>query len=150
MMVADGLVVTMSIVVHDLNIMESTSSEDEEVSSGEEYVGRKGKRKRTTISKKPAPKPPNAFILYSLDNRPRIAEENKDLSNSEISRLLGLAWRKSHPDEKKRYKKKAEEMKEQQINENKRNEAAEHLAPLYLALYEANVGLNTLCGINQQ
>ncbi len=66
----------------------------------------------TSTAATPKAKTPNAFILFSLEKRHTIAEQNKDISNAEISRLLGVAWRKLHPDEKRKYKEQAKEAKE--------------------------------------
>eukprot|EP00026_Physarum_polycephalum_P018044 Phypoly_transcript_19479.p1 GENE.Phypoly_transcript_19479~~Phypoly_transcript_19479.p1 ORF type:complete len:161 (+),score=28.68 Phypoly_transcript_19479:46-528(+) len=138
----------MSIRVDDFNIGESSPEEEDTSSSEQEQEGRRRRgRPIRKGKKKAAPKPPNPFILFSLENRQRIADENKDVSNAEISRLLGVAWRKLHPDEKKKYKKKAAEAKESQ-QEPRQN--IEYLAPLYFALYEANIGLNTLSGLTFQ
>lgn len=98
----------MAIVVdRDLVIVERespySSSEEEEEEDYESPPERRSKRRRTTRKQTSTapPKPPNAFILYSLETRPKLAEENKELSNAEISRLLGTSWRKLHPNEKK-------------------------------------------------
>lgn len=147
----------MSVVVDGFFIAESASP-----IFVDEGSTKKRKRGRPRKNPSPLPKPPNPFILYSLETRAKLAGENKDLSNTEISRMLGTSWRRLHPDEKKKYKKQAAEMREQQEQSNNNEDSGddnknntntnsiEHLAPLYMALYEANIGLNSLVGADHQ
>jgi hypothetical protein len=60
--------------------------------------------------------------------------------------IKGVAWRKLHPDEKRKYKAKAAALKEEAKHKQVEEKSVAELAPLYMALYEANIGLNTLSG----
>eukprot|EP01113_Clastostelium_recurvatum_P035203 TRINITY_DN4875_c0_g1_i1.p1 TRINITY_DN4875_c0_g1~~TRINITY_DN4875_c0_g1_i1.p1 ORF type:complete len:244 (+),score=85.96 TRINITY_DN4875_c0_g1_i1:44-733(+) len=98
----------------------SAGSDSEEQDSDEEYT--ESRTAKPTPAPAPAPvstpstssntpsttakrpKPPNAFILFSLNRRPQLLAANPSLSNAEVSRLLGTEWRSLHPEEKLRYK----------------------------------------------
>jgi hypothetical protein len=57
-------------------------------------------------------RPPNAFILYSQNMRSKVRQENPNLSNTEISRLLGKMWKEVPNEIKIQYKQKAAAMQE--------------------------------------
>eukprot|EP01113_Clastostelium_recurvatum_P035204 TRINITY_DN4875_c0_g1_i2.p1 TRINITY_DN4875_c0_g1~~TRINITY_DN4875_c0_g1_i2.p1 ORF type:complete len:242 (+),score=73.09 TRINITY_DN4875_c0_g1_i2:44-727(+) len=96
----------------------SAGSDSEEQDSDEEYTESRTAKPApapapvptpSTSSNTPSttakrPKPPNAFILFSLNRRPQLLAANPSLSNAEVSRLLGTEWRSLHPEEKLRYK----------------------------------------------
>lgn len=126
---------------------EDTGSEEDSSSPSPSSSKRRSPSK--SIQKATRPKPPNPFILFSLENRQKIAEENKDISNSEISRLLGIAWRKLHPDEKRKYKARAKEVKDAFHDPNYvfntgKNGADVNLYSLFCSLRDANIALSTL------
>lgn len=120
---------------------------------------------KNKLDKSSKPKPLNPFMLYSLDQRPILQQENKDLSTTEISKMLGDNWRKLHPDMKKVYKKRAQEKKDEMLKESNNNsqkddtnnnnnnnvtdsiEDDDHLTKLYHALVTANNALNTFVGL---
>ena len=55
-----------------------------------------------------APKRPlSAFFLFSQDERPEIKKKNPSLSVGDISKEIGLRWKKTSDDVKKRYEQKA-------------------------------------------
>ena len=55
------------------------------------------------------PRPPNAFMLYGKKNRRRIAQDNPNLTNKQISKILGDNWRKMGADDKDVYHRLANE-----------------------------------------
>jgi len=58
-------------------------------------------------------RPPNSFMLWAQTNRPILSAENSSLTNSKISTLLGQQWKTLSNDEKKSYKDKAEQVKQE-------------------------------------
>lgn len=52
-------------------------------------------------------RPPNAFMLYGMDNRKSLSEANESLSNTNISKLLGKQWKALPQEEKVRYRQEA-------------------------------------------
>ncbi|RHZ85842.1 hypothetical protein Glove_59g103 [Diversispora epigaea] len=57
------------------------------------------------------PRPRNSFIIYCEENAPKIKSQYNDLSNIEISQLLGVKWRNLAPKQKKNYKEKVDKVK---------------------------------------
>ncbi|XP_053207957.1 sex-determining region Y protein-like [Panonychus citri] len=55
------------------------------------------------------PRPPNAFMLYGKKNRRQIAQDNPNLTNKQISKILGDNWRKMGADDKEVYHQLANE-----------------------------------------
>lgn len=56
-----------------------------------------------------APKrPPSAFLKYSQKRRAMVKEANPDMSNTDVSRLLGEMWRNAMPAERAPYKEQEE------------------------------------------
>lgn len=85
---------------------------------------------------------PSAFLLFSIKKRKELKEQNPDLKNTEISRMLGEEWRKTseqekHPfiqqeeSERELYKlrmaewKKEKEVKDKAVELEKKQKAAE-------------------------
>lgn len=57
-----------------------------------------------------APKRPmSAFLKYSKTRRAQVKKENPDMSNTDVSRLLGEMWRNASPGELAPYKKQEEQ-----------------------------------------
>lgn len=52
-------------------------------------------------------RPPNAYILYCLENRTSLRIQNPDLPNIEISKMLGDNWRALDESQRRPYKEKA-------------------------------------------
>ncbi|KAG7525251.1 hypothetical protein JOB18_024346 [Solea senegalensis] len=79
------------------------------------------KRQRQQVNKQPyIKKPPNAFMLFLKEQRPKVVAELRITNNAEINTELGLWWRSMSQLEKDRYFDAAEEMKrfhEQQFPE---------------------------------
>lgn len=46
----------------------------------------------------------SAFLKYSMSRRSTVKNENPDMNNTDISRLLGEMWRNASEDEKKPYR----------------------------------------------
>jgi hypothetical protein len=62
---------------------------------------------------KKATRPPNCFMIFSQENRTFVQAEFPNMSNSEVSKLLGERWRQLHPNKKKIYREKAETLKQE-------------------------------------
>ena len=60
-----------------------------------------------------ARRPPNAFILYSQENRSKVQQDNPTCSNTEVSRLLGKMWKEIPNNSKLAYKQKAQLLQEE-------------------------------------
>ncbi|KAL4821103.1 hypothetical protein BDW67DRAFT_180649 [Aspergillus spinulosporus] len=92
---------------------------------------------------KPAkiPRPPNAFILYRQHHYPKVKEARPDLSNNEISVIIGKKWRAEPEEAKLHFKSLAEEFKRKHAEEypdyqytprkpsEKKRRAASRIAP---------------------
>lgn len=57
-------------------------------------------------------RPPNAFLLYCIENRGKVREENPDKPNIEATRLLGYMWKMLPDEERLPYKIRAKEQQE--------------------------------------
>jgi len=55
------------------------------------------------------PRPPNAFMLFGQQHRRDIARQFPDLTNKQISKILGNEWRNMRPDDKSFYHRLADE-----------------------------------------
>ena len=53
----------------------------------------------------------NCFLLYCQAKRNKVKQENQHLSNSDITSLLGKAWRETSETEKQKYKQEANEQR---------------------------------------
>ena len=67
---------------------------------------KKTKKKTTTKKRK------SGFILFSMENRGKLKQENPNLKFTEISKLLGKNWKSLSDEEKEEYNKKAREEKQ--------------------------------------
>merc|ERR1711934_578928 len=59
----------------------------------------------------------SAYIFFCNDIRARITEENKDLKMTELSKLMGLEWKKLDDEGKQKYKEMAKKDKERYAKE---------------------------------
>lgn len=78
------------------------------------YIIRPNKKQKTTkqtLNKHP-PRPPNAFILYRKNQQARILQQNANLCNNDVSRIIGTMWNGESPAVKQRFHLLAQEMKE--------------------------------------
>nr|QKY89074.1 mating type protein 1-2-1 [Calonectria pauciramosa] len=64
------------------------------------------------------PRPPNAYILYRKDRHQMLKQLNPEITNSEISMVLGRAWNMETPETRKKYKLKADEIKAELIKKH--------------------------------
>ena len=64
---------------------------------------------RTNQKKVKIPRPANAFMIFGRDRRKILAEQYSNLSNKEVSKILGEEWRMMDKDSKDRYLKMADE-----------------------------------------
>ncbi|KAF9872191.1 HMG box protein [Colletotrichum karsti] len=64
------------------------------------------------VCKIKVPRPPNAYILYRKDHHARVKQTNTQLSNNEISKILGKAWNHESPAVRQRYTELAKMHKE--------------------------------------
>jgi hypothetical protein len=97
-------------------ISKKRSREDEEVPSTNDAAS-SGKRRKQQKDKKKPLRSPNAFMLFSADQRGELLKQHRELSNSEISKLLGQKWRTLHPDKKKIYRDQADALKAKALAE---------------------------------
>ncbi|KAL4940097.1 hypothetical protein BDV06DRAFT_197379 [Aspergillus oleicola] len=75
-------------------------------------------KSRPSMKSTKIPRPPNAFILYRQHRHPRIKEAYPDLSNNEISVILGKQWRGEPEETKLHFKNLAEEFKKKHAEEH--------------------------------
>eukprot|EP00741_Cyanophora_paradoxa_P008216 tig00000025_g7951.t1 len=61
---------------------------------------------------KQPPRPVNSFLIFSNQFRKKLQEENKEMTNAQISRLLGEKWRSLSRDVKARYEEVARAVRE--------------------------------------
>ncbi|PWY79413.1 mating-type HMG-box protein MAT1-2 [Aspergillus sclerotioniger CBS 115572] len=71
------------------------------------------KHERSSVPVKAAkvPRPPNAFILYRQHHHPKLKEAHPNLSNNEISVILGKQWKAESEDIRVEFKALADELK---------------------------------------
>ncbi|TPX44588.1 hypothetical protein SeMB42_g01541 [Synchytrium endobioticum] len=76
-------------------------------------ASRKGDGKKVKKAKDPhAPKKAlTAFMLFSKEYRPKIKEENPDVTFGDVGKLLGAAWNKLSDKEKEPFKAKEKDEK---------------------------------------
>ncbi|KAH0795545.1 HMG box family protein [Histomonas meleagridis] len=54
-------------------------------------------------------RPPNAFLLYCIENRAKIREQNPEVPNTEASKILANQWKLMNEESRLPYKTKAKE-----------------------------------------
>lgn len=57
-------------------------------------------------------RPPNAFLLYCIENRGKVREEHPDKPNIEVTRLLGDMWKMLSDEERLPFKIRAKEQQD--------------------------------------
>ncbi|KYR01612.1 HMG1/2 box-containing protein [Tieghemostelium lacteum] len=58
-------------------------------------------------------KPPNAFLVFSNSRRPELIKSNPNSTMQFISTKLGQEWKELHPEEKEKFNKMAQKIKEE-------------------------------------
>jgi len=76
---------------------------------------RKSKKDKKQKRAKPGPavkRPPSAYILYTMAERPNYVEANPGAKATEVMKALGKSWKELGEDEKQKFVQQAEEAKE--------------------------------------
>jgi len=67
------------------------------------YTGPWQVRKRTRKDPSAPKRPMSTFLCFALKERPKIKQKNPEMANTNVSRLLGEAWRAATEEEKRPY-----------------------------------------------
>lgn len=74
--------------------------------------------KSTTVKDPKAPKRARgAYVYFTMDERPKLKDENPDLKFTEIGHALGERWRALSAEDKKKYEEKANDDKKRHSDE---------------------------------
>eukprot|EP00005_Dracoamoeba_jomungandri_P003491 CAMPEP_0174256806 /NCGR_PEP_ID=MMETSP0439-20130205/6003_1 /TAXON_ID=0 /ORGANISM="Stereomyxa ramosa, Strain Chinc5" /LENGTH=131 /DNA_ID=CAMNT_0015339581 /DNA_START=384 /DNA_END=779 /DNA_ORIENTATION=- len=84
---------------------------------GSDDENKQVRKKRKTKDPNEPKKPCSAFFQFSKEMRPKIKEENPDLSFGDLGRKVGEAWRALNAEDKKPYESLAAEDKKRYTKE---------------------------------
>ncbi|KAL4885006.1 hypothetical protein BJY04DRAFT_181140 [Aspergillus karnatakaensis] len=105
--------------INALRVMRTPQFSGTSISVASHHTDETTIKSRTAASKPTkVPRPPNAFILYRQRHHPRVKETFPDLSNNEISVILGKQWRAEPEEVKLHFKGLAEEFKKKHAEEH--------------------------------
>lgn len=104
----------------------SSTNNDSNIS--EEISNQSDNQQNASSSKSHTKRPPNAFVLFCSDHRPKIKNENPDLTTIDTSQRLAKMWKELSTDESNVYKEKARQLYEKykQLNPNSKYQKKSH------------------------